>query len=392
MEIQKIIDIGYVQIKREGSICDVKTQISPEHRVRNKNYHVSLTINEEKEEIVDLHCDDCAASLGGCKHSLAFLMFVHRKSEEKSPTEVECYWKRPKLSGVGTTLKYITAKSMSKKAIVNIQSEISNKNFFNEAMKLGETHQINCQVGAHNYKLEESFFKMLSIHTAILEFSKQYNSNDTVDDFLHFLKERTPISVFSGVEEKTTNQANNFLWFELRYGRITASKIYELSRCKKGDGVLVKQIFGCRKIKLTSAMERGKLLEKDVLQEVRKIVKRTIRETGLAISSDFPIIGASADGLASDFVLEIKCPQKHTTMNNYIKNGIIQSKVLAQLQLQMHVLKKPRGLLATADPDFTQNKKVHISWIDYNKNMCDDLVKKSWTFWKTFIFPILINT
>jgi len=107
-------------------------------------------------------------------------MYVHRKSEEKSPTEVECYWKRPKLSGVGTTLKYITAKSMSKKSIVNIQSEISNKNFFNEAMKLEETHQINCQVGAHNYKLEESFFKMLSIHTAILEFSKQYNSSKLI--------------------------------------------------------------------------------------------------------------------------------------------------------------------------------------------------------------------
>ncbi|VVC35784.1 Protein of unknown function DUF4817 [Cinara cedri] len=89
--------IGYVQIKREGSICNVKAQICPEHRFRNKNYHVSLIINEEKEEIVDLHCDDCAASLGGCKHSLALLMYVHIKSEEKSPTEVECYWKRPKL-------------------------------------------------------------------------------------------------------------------------------------------------------------------------------------------------------------------------------------------------------------------------------------------------------
>jgi len=98
----------------------------------------------------------------------------------------------------------------------------------------------------------------------------------------------------------------------------------------------------------------------------------------LAISSDLPIIGASANGLASDFVLEIKCPQKHTTstMNSYIKNGIIQSKVLAQLQLQMHVLKKPRGLLAIADPDFTQNKKVHITWIDYNQTMCEKKKKK----------------
>lgn len=54
------------------------------------------------------------------------------------------------------------------------------------------------------------------------------------------------------------------MWFKLRYGRITASKIYELSRCKKGDGVLVKQILVNSKIKLTSVLERGKLLEKHI--------------------------------------------------------------------------------------------------------------------------------
>lgn len=111
----------------------------------------------------------------------------------------------------------------------------------------------------------------------------------------------------------------------------------------------------------------------------------------MAISPDFPVIEASADGLASNFVLEIKCPLKHTTMSNYVQNGIIQPKVLAQLQLQMHVHKKPRGLLAMADPDFTQNNKVHMKWVDYNKTMCDELIQKSWTFWKAYIFPILIN-
>lgn len=62
------------------------------------------------------------------------------------------------------------------------------------------------------------------------------------------------------------------MWFELRYCRITASKIYELSRCKKGDGILVKQILGCSKIKLTSAMERGQILEKYVSRTNKTIV------------------------------------------------------------------------------------------------------------------------
>lgn len=49
---------------------------------------------------------------GGCKHAVAFLMWVHRRSEDPSPTEVQCYWKKSVLSGVGTSLKYITVEEM----------------------------------------------------------------------------------------------------------------------------------------------------------------------------------------------------------------------------------------------------------------------------------------
>lgn len=104
-------------------------------------------------------------------------MYIHRKSEEQSPTKIECYWKKPKLSSVGTTLKCIIAKSLSKKRLVDIQNGISVKTFFNDMMKLGKDKQINCQVGAYNYDLIESSIKMLSIHKSILEFTNQYTSN-----------------------------------------------------------------------------------------------------------------------------------------------------------------------------------------------------------------------
>lgn len=56
--------IGYVELLRQGNICLVKGQICLEHRVRQNNYKVSLTVDEEEEKIVDVNCDDCAASLG----------------------------------------------------------------------------------------------------------------------------------------------------------------------------------------------------------------------------------------------------------------------------------------------------------------------------------------
>lgn len=60
---------GYVKLLRQGNICLVKGQICPENRVRQKNYKVALTVDEEEEKIVDVNCDDCAASLGK-KHIL----------------------------------------------------------------------------------------------------------------------------------------------------------------------------------------------------------------------------------------------------------------------------------------------------------------------------------
>jgi len=69
-----------------------------------------------------------------------------------------------------------------------------------------------------------------------------------------------------------------------------------------------------------------------------------IETTGLAILQDFPIIGASAVGIAADFVLEIKCLINYKTMTNYIKNDIIQPKVLSQILIQMHVYKKKQGI------------------------------------------------
>lgn len=58
--------IGYVCVKRSShdSICTVKCNICPEHRVRNKDYSVSLIVDEKEEKVLDVQCKDCAASSG----------------------------------------------------------------------------------------------------------------------------------------------------------------------------------------------------------------------------------------------------------------------------------------------------------------------------------------
>ncbi|KAI5694423.1 hypothetical protein M8J75_016542 [Diaphorina citri] len=90
--------VGKVQIKREGSLCTIKGKITPEHKLRVTPYSQICVINEQDEEILNARCEDCPASEGGCKHRIAFIMWVHRRSEEPSPTEVVSYWKKSVLS------------------------------------------------------------------------------------------------------------------------------------------------------------------------------------------------------------------------------------------------------------------------------------------------------
>ncbi|KAF5305394.1 hypothetical protein FQA39_LY09223 [Lamprigera yunnana] len=105
--------ISYVQLKREGKICTAKCKICTEHKVHAKLYGVTLTVDEDEEKVTSVQCHDCIAAQGGCKHAIALLMWIHRRSEEPSCTKVQCYWLKSKLSRVGTTLKFITAKDLS---------------------------------------------------------------------------------------------------------------------------------------------------------------------------------------------------------------------------------------------------------------------------------------
>ncbi|XP_072943451.1 uncharacterized protein [Epargyreus clarus] len=104
--------VGYVQVKREGNICVVRARITPEHNVHQKCYAVQAICDETEETIISVQCEDCAAHLGGCKHAIAFLAWLHRRSEDPPSTSTECYWKKSKLASIGTQLKFIKAKDI----------------------------------------------------------------------------------------------------------------------------------------------------------------------------------------------------------------------------------------------------------------------------------------
>ncbi|XP_018374671.1 PREDICTED: uncharacterized protein LOC108768651 [Trachymyrmex cornetzi] len=384
--------IGYVQLKREGDLCIVKCRVCPEHKVRSKSYSTTLIINEATEKIIDVQCHDCAAATGGCKHALAVLMWVHRRSEDPAPTEISCYWKKSRLSSVGTVLKYIEVKDLGIQKILKLkQTSIpDNSTFQHDVLQLAESKQIDCQISRLHIDLKCLKTNYLSLHRFLLKF--YLNGGLLSEDFLTFASSEMTQVLCDEAERLTQKQSDCPLWYELRYGRITASKLYEAAHCTTDSRSFVKQITGASKIHETSAMLRGKNLEKLVLSEVERELGTQIRSAGLYLLPNYPALGASPDGITNEYIVEIKCPSNKKTLENFLsKDKIINPKYIAHMHLQMLATGRKKGLFCVADSAFESTKTVQMQWLTYDSEVAQDLIEKAMLFWKKNIFPLLLS-
>ncbi|XP_025990354.2 uncharacterized protein LOC113003761 [Solenopsis invicta] len=201
-------------------------------KVRNKEYAVELIINERKNEIKSAQCFDCAASSGGCKYAIAFLMWAHRKSEEPAPTFVACYWKRPTMSSIGTSLKCVTAKVLSRSKYE--ESTVLNTNFLEDFIKIAKARKLDSQIMRHFIHNYDNSLMSLSLHSFLLKYcncSDRYKKN--VADFLLFAKQHMNSNLCIKAAEATKEQSSCPLWYKLQYGKITASTIYEAANYKQ---------------------------------------------------------------------------------------------------------------------------------------------------------------
>ncbi|CAG5020930.1 unnamed protein product [Parnassius apollo] len=381
--------VGFVQVQRSGRVCTVKAKITPEHRIKSKAYSCTFTCDEKEETVLNVDCHDCAAQKGGCKHSVAFLMWLHRRSEEPSPTEKKCYWAKPKLATIGT--KFIKAKDMGPSSVTTEDKNTDNTNsdqFFLAVVQSLKEHSIKNQLSVYVTKNE---YKKLSLHNLIHQYKNEGNNINSADDFIDYCSTKIAIEKCHKAEEATVCQASSPLWHELRYCRITASKVHEAAHCKTPDGALIEQIFGAS-VPETLSMKRGKRLESNVRAEVAKTRKIVIENCGFFLKPDWPHLGASPDGLTSEYVVEIKCPSTKKGKESFVKNSVIGSKWKAQIQLQMFLCNKVKGLFCVANENFESNKKVEIFEEYYDEKYCTDLLEKSTHFWKTSVFPKLVET
>lgn len=133
------------------------------------------------------------------------------------------------------------------------------------------------------------------------------------------------------------------------------------------------------KIPETSAMKRGRFLENEVREVVAKKLGKKIKNSGLFISQEHPMLAGSPDGICEDSVVEIKCL-------------VSSKKCFAQVQMQMYLSGLKNCYFCVADPNFSASKNVEILCIGYDDEYMSGFLESVITFWKSQVYPLLCKS
>ena len=392
-----------MQLKRSGNTCEVVARVTPEHKVTSRGYRVTVVVDEELGEVQVVQCHDCVASQGGCKHGVALLMWLHRRSSEPSVTDVQAYWNKPRLSLVGSSVKAVPAGDLRPKprdasqnsVIHDADTSDPGEMFFQELLE-----EVNGGGEGASGLLFDYFAPKTSpwMECSLDRLLDSYLSTarpgePVFKDFIMHCKARMSSEMCGTIAKMTTAQSHCKVWHSMRFGRVTASKLHEAARCKTEGGSLVMSIIGATKLKDSLAMRRGREMEPLVLDIVAKKVGK-IERSGLLLRSDLPIFGASPDGLTRDgkAVVEVKCPSHAKHLRRYINEDLTMvQKHRAQVQLLMLMSGRDLAFFCVADPSFPEKKDVYICRERYDASYCHELIQSAAKFWCGSVFPELVK-
>lgn len=387
--------IGRVQFKIINGIYILKAKVVPEHRITKTKYDVAATIDTVKEEIIDVSCEDgsggCKAAAGGCKHAVAFLFYLYHKHTMPSPTETTCLWSMPQLSKIDENVDNFnlsTYNPTGAMAITPAARTAGSGRFLQTLLQKCPTDAI---VTSLKFYQSLPCSNAYTLYALLLDYKQNPTARQSYEQFDDFCKITLKKNICSKIEIDTRGQ-NNSQWYQLKFGRITASKVYDLSRCRTGDGSLVNSILG-HQTETTEAMERGLRLEEKVV-EIIKTRYNNVKRCGLFLHPDYPVFGASPDAINESIVFEIKCPNKPENKKYYIDaDSSLKNKVKSQILLQMLLSGREKGVLVLVLPGFekSRNPQQYVECFEVQKDLpfLTDVMKSSYEFWAGNIFDKL---
>ncbi|KAI8439048.1 hypothetical protein MSG28_012920 [Choristoneura fumiferana] len=362
--------IKFVQIKRDAGLCTVKSRVTPEHAINLESYRATVVIDEDEDVVRSCQCDDCALCPDACRHAVAFLLWLHRRSEEPPTTSAICYWDSATLSNQDDTTSVMTVKEMLGIKEVKMKPDTR---VLDEFIKVAKEKNIDCLLMRHI----EGVKQKLSLHQLCV----------TVEGQLH-----CPQALLQALVAEMTSvtEADVTPWCEVWYGRIKDSMLHEAVHCPEKKDDLVERILGEESKYTHKEMAKRKRIKKAVLKEVSKKAKMEITEIGALLNPAYPVLGAAPDGVTNEHTIEIKLPSDDQTLLSYVKDNKLSMEIWSQVQAQMYFSKKTKALFCVALPNFATTKAVEIFPVPYDESI-EIVLDRAQQFWIDAVFPVLMT-
>jgi len=333
--------------------------------------------------------------------------YLYEVSNAPSCTEIKCYWTAPILSTV-RNIKLPVSCYNKKQKPPTFETSYKSDGTFLEEVKM-KMDNLNGPPNMLLKQLKPLGQHVLSMHRLVYEYARLSLPNKDSAQFLNYASCEYTAELILSVARQTVQQSECPIWNILRFGRVTASIFNAVAVCStiKQEELLIMKMFGAIKLHQSFAMGRGLAMEKPVLETFAIHKKCKISPGYLQMSSEYPHFAASPDGVAKDFVVEVKSPEKNSNITHFLnKNGKPAKHVLLQILLQMKLCDKKIGYLLIPDEEFLTNDKY--TCVDVNLDCCseDDVVRSkslankklledsmasAQRFWEEKVFPKLIR-
>ncbi len=159
-------------------------------------------------------------------------------------------------------------------------------------------------------------------------------------------------------------------WFAARVGKATASRIKDIvAKTKTGAAasrknyaveLALERLTGSKKEGFTNAaMQHGIDQEPYAKLAYENRTGQLIQDVGFIDHPTIPMSGASPDGFPGEGLIEIKCPNSATHLDNLLR-GSADPDYLPQMYWQMAVTGRPWCDFVSFDPKFPEHLQLAI--------------------------------
>jgi hypothetical protein len=277
-QIKKLIEPHKIEVKNVSDIeiiCDFNSQ------------EMKVKIHEERKEILDVECFKCKKF---CEHKEVLVLYLSKLPID----ELKEGAKRKRSASLDENLG--KRQKFDEDADEN-SSSVANVTFPVIQIKKKKKKELN--LSPKQLKEIEDIGNAFNMANIMKSFGRGKYQDfyqhciDVMNENMHLIEKANKFTI---------EQADTDLWHQLRIGRVTASRLYETTRCTTKNGSLIDKYLG-KSSGWSFAMMRGTVLEDYVFKEVQKDYP-TLKRCGLIMNpSQHPLFAASPDGIHEDFVL-----------------------------------------------------------------------------------------